>query len=120
MNKLEVGQPAPGFAIPNQDSEMVRLADFRGQKVVVYFCTKPNTHGCICRAEGFRDLHDSIVATSAQVVGVSKDSVSSHARFHNRLQLPFDLLSDPAHSALQAYGAWDARKMHWKTSEGTI
>lgn len=120
MDKLEIRQPAPDFALPNQDGKLVRLADFRGQKLIVYFYPKDNTSGCTREAEGFRDLHDAIVAAGARVVGVSKDSVSSHAKFHSKLQLPFDLLSDPEHSVLEAYGAWGTKTMYGRTSEGTI
>ena len=120
MGKLEIRQPAPDFELPNQDGTLVRLADFRGQKLVAYFYPKDNTSGCTREAEGFRDLHDAIVAAGARVVGVSKDSVSSHAKFHSKLQLPFDLLSDPEHCVLEAYGAWGTKTMYGKTSEGTI
>jgi peroxiredoxin Q/BCP len=120
MAKLEIGQPAPDFALPNQDGKMVRLSDFRGRKLVAYFYPRDNTPGCTREAEGFRDLHDQIAAAGAEVVGGSKDSVSSHAKFHSKLQLPFDLLSDPNHSVLEAYGAWGTRTMYGKTSEGTI
>jgi peroxiredoxin Q/BCP len=120
MGKLEIGQSAPDFALPNQDGKTVRLTDFSGQRLVVYFYPKDNTSGCTREAEGFRDLHDAIAAVGARVVGVSRDSVSSHAKFHSKLQLPFDLLSDPEHSALEAYEAWGTKTMYGKTSEGTI
>ncbi len=105
MGKLGIRHPAP---------------DFRDQKLIVYFYPKDNTSGCTREAEGFRDLHDKIVAAGARVVGVSKDSISSHAKFHSKLQLPFDLLSDPEHRVLDAYGAWGTKTMYGKTSEGTI
>jgi len=120
MGKLAIGQVAPDFALANQDGNVVRLADFSGQKLVIYFYPKDNTPGCSREAEGFRDLHDDIIAAGAQVVGISKDSASSHAKFRSKLQLPFDLLSDPEHSVLEAYGAWGAKTMYGKTSEGTI
>jgi len=120
MGKLEIRQPAPDFELPNQDGTLVRLADFRGQKLIVYFYPKDNTSGCTREAEGFRDQHDAIVAAGARVVGISKDSVSSHAKFHSKLELPFDLLSDTEHSVLEAYGAWGTKTMYGKTSEGTI
>ncbi len=69
MAKLEIGQPAPDFALPNQDGKMVRLSDFRGRKLVAYFYPRDNTPGCTREAEGFRDLHDQIVAAGAEVVG---------------------------------------------------
>ena len=120
MGKLAIGQVAPDFALANQDGKVVRLADFSGQKLVIYFYPKDNTPGCSREAEGFRNLHDKIVAAGAQVVGISKDSISSHAKFRTKLQLPFDLLSDTEHSVLEAYGAWGTKTMYGKTSEGTI
>jgi peroxiredoxin Q/BCP len=105
MGKLGIRHPAP---------------DVRDQKLIVYFYPKDNTSGCTREAEGFRDLHDKIVAAGARVVGVSKDSISSHAKSHSKLQLPFDLLSDPEHRVLDAYGAWGTKTMYGKTSEGTM
>ena len=108
------------IALLSNEQKFVRLKDFAGEKVVLYFYPKDNTSGCTREAEGFRDLHDKIVAAGARVVGVSKDSISSHAKSHSKLQLPFDLLSDPEHRVLDAYGAWGTKTMYGKTSEGTM
>lgn len=120
MSTLQICQPAPDFALPNQDGDIVRLADYGGRKLVVYFYPKDNTPGCTRQAVAFRDSHERLAAMGVSVVGISRDSVASHKKFHSTQQLNFDILSDVELGTIKAYGAWGARTMYGKTTEGTI
>ena len=100
---LEIGTKAPEFSLPDQNGEMKRLSDYRGQKVILYFYPKDMTSGCTSQACNFRDLYPQIREKGAVVLGVSKDSVESHKRFEATHGLPFTLLSDPELSVITAY-----------------
>ena len=105
MAKLNIGDPVPDFALLNQDGETVRLADYRGKKnIVLYFYPKDETPGCVMEACGFRDSYEDFLATGAEVIGVSADSVDSHKAFQRNRRLPFQLLSDPQNSVRKQYG----------------
>ncbi|MDR7537759.1 MAG: thioredoxin-dependent thiol peroxidase [Armatimonadota bacterium] len=103
---LKVGDRAPAFTAQTDGGETVRLADFRGRKVVLYFYPKDDTPGCTREACSFRDHHDALQAAGAVVLGVSADSVASHRRFKEKYRLPFSLLSDPDRKIVTAYGVW--------------
>jgi thioredoxin-dependent peroxiredoxin len=117
---LEAGVKAPDFTLKNQRGEEVSLSDFKGQKVVVYFYPKDNTPGCTKEACSIRDSYTDIQTTGAVVLGISADSVKSHAGFAQKHELPFHLLSDPEKSVIKAYGAWGEKKMAGKSYEGII
>ena len=117
---LEAGMKAPDFALLNQTGETVRLSDFAGRKVVLYFYPKDNTPGCTRQACAFAGSHEEFKGLNAVVVGVSKDSAASHARFAEKHGLPFILLSDPELEAIQAYGVWQEKKLYGKTSMGVV
>ncbi len=117
---LEVGTAAPDFTLKNQQGEDVSLSDFRGQKVVVYFYPKDNTPGCTKEACSIRDNYSDLQVKGAVVLGISADSVKSHAGFAQKHDLPFHLLSDPEKSVIKAYGAWGEKKMMGKTYEGIL
>ena len=117
---LEVGTAAPDFTLKNQQGEDVSLSDFRGQKVVVYFYPKDNTPGCTKEACSIRDNYSDLQVKGAVVLGISADSVKSHAGFSQKYELPFHLLSDPDKSVIKAYGAWGEKKMMGKTYEGIL
>ncbi|HKK65442.1 MAG TPA: thioredoxin-dependent thiol peroxidase [Clostridia bacterium] len=117
---LEVGTAAPDFTLKNQQGEDVSLSDFRGQKVVVYFYPKDNTPGCTKEACSIRDNYSDLQVKGAVVLGISADSVKSHAGFSQKYELPFHLLSDPEKSVIKAYGAWGEKKMMGKTYEGIL
>ena len=120
MHTLQVGQPAPDFALPNQDGDIVRLADYRGRRLVVYVYPRDNTPGCTRQAVAFRDARERLNAMGVSIVGVSRDSVASHKRFHSGQTLNFDILSDVELGTIKAYGAWGTKTMYGKTTEGTI
>ena len=120
MSELKIGDPAPTFELPTDSGDTVKLEDFRGKRVVLYFYPKDDTSGCTTQACGFRDAYPTIEEKNAVVLGVSKDSVASHKRFEEKYSLPFTLLSDPELKAIQAYDVWHEKKMAGKTSMGVV
>ena len=117
---LKDGDKAPDFTLENAEGEKVSLGDFPGKTVVVYFYPKDNTPGCTKEACGFRDIYDEILAKGAVVIGISADSVKSHANFKTKFDLPFHLLSDPDQSVIKAFGAWGVKRMYGKEYKGLI
>ena len=118
MTKLQVGDMAPDFEAVTDEGKTIRLSDFRGKKVILYFYPKDNTSGCTKQAVGFRDHYDEIVANNAVVLGVSPDSVESHVKFKTKYDLPFHLLVDPDHKIAELYGVWGEKKMYGRTYYG--
>ncbi len=117
---LEVGAPAPQFTLPDQNGTPVSLRDFPGKKIVLYFYPRDNTPGCTRQACAYASAHPDFSALDAVVIGISRDSVSSHERFAQKHALPFILLSDPNLEAIQAYGVWQEKKLYGKTSMGVV
>ena len=117
---LQIGQPAPDFALSNQDGQTVHLADLRGRKVVLFAYPRAATPGCTQQACGFRDAYAEIATAGAVVLGLSPDPVAKLLNWRTKQDLPYDLLSDPDHAVLSAYGAWGAKQMRGKTGEGVI
>ena len=117
---LEIGTKAPAFTLPDQDGNMVSLKDFKGQKVVLYFYPKDNTPGCTKQACNFGELLPQFREKGAVVIGVSKDSVTSHKKFQEKFGLPFTLLSDPELQVIQAYGVWQEKNMYGKKTMGVV
>lgn len=109
MPELKAGDLAPDFELRNAKDEIVRLSDFRGQRVVLYFYPKDFTSGCTTQACGFRDVYPSVEAKNAVVLGVSPDDATSHTNFIAEHTLPFSLLSDPDHKVIDTYGVWGER-----------
>ena len=117
---LQVGAPAPPFRLESDTGETVSLADLRGSRVVLYFYPRDNTSGCTTEAREFQDLLGAFEALGVRVIGVSRDSLRSHARFREKLGLTFPLLSDPDHRVMAAYGAWGEKRARGKVAEGPI
>lgn len=117
---LEPGQPAPDFTLPDQDGRPVSLSDFRGQPVVVYFYPKDDTPGCTTQACGIRDQWSEFEAAGAAVLGISPDSVESHAKFQGKYDLPHTLLADPDKQVMEPWGAWGEKVLYGKKSIGAI
>lgn len=117
---LAPGAAAPPFTLPNEKGEPVRLADFAGKKVVLYFYPKDDTPGCTRQACGFRDQMGELAAAGVSVVGVSRDGAASHTRFRTKYDLRFPLLSDPDGAVHRAYGAWGTKSMYGKTTTGAL
>lgn len=122
--RVTEGDPAPDFALPNDQGEIVRLADFAGRTVVLFMYPKNNTPGCTREACDFRDCIERIQAAGAVVLGVSPDSVASHQKFKAKHALPYTLLSDEEAKAIRAYGAWVEKSMfgrkYWGVERSTF
>lgn len=117
---LQIGMKAPEFTLLNQNGESVRLSDYRGKKVVVYFYPKDNTPGCSRQACAFAAAYEGFRSKDIVVIGISKDSIASHLKFTQKYELPFILLSDPDLQAIEAYGVWQEKKMYGKVSMGVV
>ncbi len=120
MTPPQIGSPAPDFALPADTGDTVRLSDFRGKRVILYFYPKDNTSGCTTQACGFRDNYPQIEAQNAVVLGISPDGIASHQKFKTKYDLPFVLLADEDHRVAEAYGVWGEKKMYGKSYFGII
>ena len=120
MSMLSEGTDAPGFSLPDQNGAMRALAEFRGSWVLLYFYPKDDTYGCTREACTLRDSFDELKALGIVVLGVSKDSVASHAGFVRKYGLPFTLLSDTDTTVMQAYGVWAKRFFKGREYMGTV
>jgi peroxiredoxin Q/BCP len=114
------GIKAPDFMLTGSDGRTHALKDYRGKTVVLYFYPKDNTPGCTKEACGFRDVHETLEANNAVILGVSRDSLASHQRFIAQNKLPFVLLSDPETNVLKTYGAWGEKKLFGLPTIGPI
>jgi len=119
-NVPTVGSPAPDFVLPADDGQMVRLSDYRGQRVVLYFYPKDMTSGCTTQACGFRDNYPEIETRNVVVLGVSPDGIASHVEFKAKHDLPFRLLADEEHKVAELYGVWGEKSMYGKQYFGII
>lgn len=117
---LEKGQKAPDFALPDQNGNVHKLSDYQGQKVILYFYPKDNTPGCTKQACNFGSLMPQFKEKNAVVLGVSKDSVSSHKKFEEKYGLPFTLLSDPELECIKDYDVWQKKNNYGKISMGVV
>ncbi len=117
---LTIGTIAPDFALEDQNGDVRRLSDYRGQKVILYFYPKDMTAGCTKQACAFGELYPQFREKDAVVLGVSKDSVASHKKFEEKYGLPFPLLSDPEKTVLMAYDVWKEKKNYGKTTMGVV
>ena len=117
---LEVGAKAPDFTLSDKDGNAVSLSDFAGKKVVLYFYPKDNTPGCTRQACAFAASFEALKSLDAVVIGVSKDSVASHAKFAAKHDLPFILLADPELEAIKAYDVWQEKKLYGKVNMGVV
>jgi peroxiredoxin Q/BCP len=115
---IEEGSPAPEFELRDDGGDTVRLSDFRGKRVVLYFYPKDDTPGCTTEACEFRDAYDTYRDQGIEILGVSPDDVGSHEKFKSKYDLPFTLLADPDHKTAEAYGVWGERTAYGKTFMG--
>ncbi len=117
---LSVGSKAPEFTLRDQAGNPRSLSDFAGRWIVLYFYPKDNTPGCTRQACAFASAYDAFRQKNIAVIGISKDSSASHARFAEKYALPFTLLSDPDLSAISPYGVWQEKKLYGKVSMGVV
>lgn len=117
---LKIGIKAPDFSLPNQNGETVKLSNFIGKKVILYFYPKDMTSGCTKQACGFADLYPQITEQNSVILGISKDSISSHKKFEEKYDLPFTLLSDTELSVIKDYDVWKEKKNYGKTYMGIV
>ncbi len=117
---IAVGKPAPAFSLPSTSGKTVSLSDFAGRKLVLYFYPRDNTPGCTREACDFRDHHAALSEAGAAVLGVSSDSLKSHAGFRSKFELPFDLLVDEGNKLATAFGAYGEKLMYGKKVKGVI
>ncbi len=117
---LEEGKKAPAFSLKDQDGKVVKLADFAGKNVVLYFYPKDDTSGCTKEACAFRDEHSALQKAGAVVLGVSPDDEKSHTKFIGKYDLPFTLLADTEHAVAEKYGAWAEKSMYGRKYMGIV
>jgi peroxiredoxin Q/BCP len=115
---VQEGQEAPDFELTSDSGERVKLSQFRGKPVVLYFYPRDDTPGCTTQACGIRDSYDDFEQRGAVVLGVSPDEESSHVKFKQKHGLPFTLLADPEHEVSEQYGVWGEKKYMGKTYWG--
>ncbi|MGH9291503.1 MAG: peroxiredoxin [Acidimicrobiales bacterium] len=120
MARLERGDLAPAFSLPDEHGDLVSLSDFAGRRVVVYFYPADDTPGCTKEACQFSELEPGFEGLSVEVVGISPDGATSHAAFRAKYGLSVRLLSDPSHEVMEAYGAWGEKTLYGRKSIGVI
>jgi len=118
--ELKVGDKAPEFEAKIQNGETIKLSDYRGKKVIIYFYPKDNTPGCTAQSCNLRDNYDDLQAKGYVVLGVSGDSEKSHVKFIEKQSLPFDLIADVEKEVHNLFGTWGEKKMYGKTYMGTL
>jgi peroxiredoxin Q/BCP len=117
---IEEGSRAPDFTLPTHDGGTLKLSSLKGGPVVLYFYPKDDTPGCTKEACGFRDAAKALAKHGATVLGVSRDSAASHAKFRDKYALPFTLLVDADHAVAEQYGAWREKTLYGKKTLGIV
>ncbi|MGH2687851.1 MAG: thioredoxin-dependent thiol peroxidase [Actinomycetota bacterium] len=117
---LKAGDPAPDFALPDQHGKTVKLSDFRGRKVIVYFYPRADTPGCTAQSCAVRDALGSLGAYGAAAVGISPDAPKAQGRFDAKYSLGFPLLADTDHAVAEAYGVWAEKSMYGRKYFGIV
>ena len=115
-----IGETAPDFELLNQDGETIKLSDYRGKKVIIFAYPKADTSGCTIQACGFRDEFPKVEAGNAMVFGLSPDDLDALVKWKAKQSFQYDLLSDPDHKVLEAWGAWGEKMNYGKTYMGVI
>jgi peroxiredoxin Q/BCP len=118
MSEVRIGELVADFSLAASNGEAVKLSDFRGKKVVIYFYPKDMTPGCTTESFDFRDGHPQFRALNTEVIGISPDDLKSHGKFINKYELPFLLLADTEHTVCEQFGVWKLKKMYGKEYMG--
>lgn len=116
---LTIGDSAPDFTSTDQTGNPIKLSDYRGKKVVLYFYPKDDTSGCTAQACSLRDKYTDLRTAGYEVLGVSVDNQTSHQKFINKYELPFTLVADTNKSVVEAYGVWQEKSMYGRKYMGT-
>lgn len=117
---LQIGERAPELLGKDENGRELRLSDFAGQKLVLYFYPKDATPGCTSQACSLRDNYERMLAKGYAVVGMSVQDAKSHQKFKEKFQLPFPLIADTDHRLVEAFGVWQEKKMAGRTYMGTV
>ena len=117
---MTIGDKAPEILGKDEQAREIRLSDYRGRKLVLYFYPKDNTSGCTAEACSLRDHYGELQAQGYEIVGVSKDSATSHVKFKEKYELPFPLIADVDKTLMEAMGTWGEKTMYGKKTMGTI
>lgn len=117
---LQVGDKAPAFTAKDQNGNEVKLSDFKGEKVILYFYPKDNTPTCTTQACNLRDNYHALLKKGYKVLGVSADNEKSHLKFIKKFNLPFPLLADAEHAIIEAYGVWGEKTLFGRTYMGVL
>ncbi len=118
MNRLQVGDQVSEFLSKDQDGTIIKLSDYRGQKLVVFFYPRANTPGCTAEACNLRDNYSELKAAGYELLGVSEDTGKKQANFKNKYDLPFPLLADEDHSVIDTFGVWGPKKFMGREFDG--
>lgn len=117
---MKIGDKAPEVLGTDANGREIKLSDYAGRKIVLYFYPKDNTPGCTAEACSLRDGYQALLAAGYEVIGVSKDSAASHLRFAQKHNLPFTLIADTDLKLNEAFGVWREKKMCGRTGMGTV
>lgn len=117
---MNIGDKAPEVLGHDEQGREIRLSDYRGRKLILYFYPKDNTSGCTSEACSLRDHYEELQEAGYEVVGVSRDSAASHVKFKEKHELPFPLIADVDHTLLEAMGAWGEKNMYGRKTMGII
>lgn len=117
---LSVGTSVPDVALTDQDGQAIKLSDYRGQKLILFFYPKDNTPSCLKEAQSLKAGYEALKAKGYEVIGVSPDSEKTHKNYVTKRELPFRLISDPDHLLTEAFGAWGEKSMYGKTYMGLL
>lgn len=120
MITLKPGDKAPDFEAKDQDGNNIKLSDYKGKKVILYFYPKDNTPGCTAQACNLRDNYEDLQKQGYVVLGVSQDNESSHKKFIEKQNLPFPLVADTDHKVHELYGTWGEKSMYGRKYMGTL
>lgn len=117
---LNIGTKAPDFQLPDRDGNLHKLSDYAGKKVILYFYSKDSTPGCTKQACGYSERNSQFLEKGVVVIGISKDSVTSHKKFRDKYGLTFTLLSDVEKEVIRMYDVWKEKKIYGKVAMGVV
>lgn len=117
---LNIGTKAPDFQLPDRDGNLHKLSDYAGKKVILYFYSKDSTPGCTKQACGYSERNSQFLEKGVVVIGISKDSVTSHKKFRDKYGLTFTLLSDEEKEVIRMYDVWKEKKIYGKVAMGVV